>query len=251
MKPAQAQRGLKHLKAALRSAARHPGKEKSIHDLRVTIRRFKQVLRVYSGHFTHARKMRHALRALMALCGPARNCDVALTVLEAAGVPADRTLKHALAKRRTEATHHLARKLKDWHIRSHMHRWSGWLHSAGDAARPAAPRLSGDFRKSGVAAARAGTPYPKMHKFRLLVKKTRYASEILGASNRQVEELRALQDLLGAINDCVTTAGLITEMKLKPAQQRRIKAALNRLAESRAAEFRTHWREHFAARRGK
>lgn len=247
---AQARKSLRSLQAALRMAAEHPDKEKSIHDLRVAIRRFKQVLRVYAAYFDRTRKMRRALRGLMDLCGEARNCNVAVEVLEAAGVSLENSLKRDLRKCRREATRELAHELKHWHVHSDMRRWSQWLtaKSQEQPAAPPLPQLSKDFLKAGAAAAKAEAGYQQMHQFRLLVKKTRYASEILAAPQSQIELLRGLQDRLGGINDCVTTADLISDLKLRPAQQRRIKAALNRLAQTRSADFRIYWRGHFASK---
>jgi CHAD domain-containing protein len=249
--PAKARQSLKKLKSALRVAARHPGKEKSVHDLRVTIRRFKQVLQVYAAHFDRSRKMRRGLRSLMDLCGAARNCDVAVEVLEAAGVPASRTLKIKLAKRREAATHELAGELKDWHIRAHMRRWEEWLtvkpgENAG--ADPSPPGLTPEFFAAGAAAADAQAGYRQMHKFRLLVKKTRYASEILGAPKTQIDTLRELQDRLGAINDCVTTGDLLADLELPAAERRKLKGATNLLAAKRSAVFRGYWSAHFGGK---
>lgn len=254
-KPAEAmgatiQRSLTNLRTAVRDAAKRPEKEESIHHLRVSIRRFKQVLRVYSDFLAHTRRMRRSLQGLMDLCGTARNCDVAVTVLESAGVPVDRALQGALKKHRAKAARSLAKELKDWNGGRQLRRWKNWLtvKDADQASPPATPQLSREFRRSGAAAARAGAPYRQMHRFRLLVKKTRYASEILGAPQKQIEALRALQDRLGAINDCVTTGELIADLKLGAAQQRRIRTRLNRLAEKRSGEFRTYWREHYGNR---
>jgi len=245
---ARAQQSLKNLRAAVRVATKRPGKEKSIHDLRVAIRRFKQVLRVYAAYFDRTRKMRRGLRGLMDLCGEARNCDVAVEVLEAAGVPAARWLKLELTKRRAKATRVLAHELKDWHIRANVRRWREWLTvKAGEhpAAKPSIPELSGEFLKSGAAAAGAEAGYRQMHKFRLLVKKTRYASEMLGAPKTRLETLRALQDRLGAINDCVTTGDLLADLNLHGPERRKLQAALKLLAAKRSGEFRAYWSAHF------
>ncbi len=137
---AKARASLKLLRAALRAAAKNPDKEKSIHNLRVSIRRFKQTLRVYAAYFDHTGKMRRGLRGLMDLCGQARDCDVALEVLEAAEVPAGHAVKAALKRRRVHATHQLAQTLKDWHIGAHMHRWQAWLTAKAPDKDPAGPR---------------------------------------------------------------------------------------------------------------
>lgn len=104
---------LKNLTAALRVAARNPGKEKPIHDLRVAIRRFTQVLRVFGSRFEHPRKMRRRLRGVMDLCGAVRNCDIAVEVLQAAEAPAKPALQGRLKRRRERAGRDLARLLKE------------------------------------------------------------------------------------------------------------------------------------------
>jgi CHAD domain-containing protein len=248
----KARQRLQALSANLRVAAKHPGKEKSIHDLRVAIRRFTQVLRVFGSGFEHTRRMRRRLRGLMDLCGAVRNCDIAFEVLEAAGAPAQPALRSRLKRRRVRASRQLAKLLKDGDLRAHMRRWRGWLTiSSGEQAKvPPMPSLdSREFLRSGSAAARADADYPQMHEFRLVVKKLRYTLEILGSGGAQLAALRALQERLGSINDCVTTADLISEMKLDAPEQRRIKAALNRLLARRAAEFRIYWRANFGRKR--
>jgi CHAD domain-containing protein len=61
-----------------------------------------------------------------------------------------------------------------------------------------------------------------------------------------LDALRGLQERLGAINDCVTTAGLLAdiddEVDLNASERRKIKAAVNRLLARRTAEFRAYWR---------
>ena len=60
----------------------------------------------------------------------------------------------------------------------------------------------------------------------------------------------ALQDRLGAINDCVTTADYRRRHRSSGhAERRKIKAALNRLLERRAADFRIYWRVQFGPKR--
>lgn len=256
----KARERLKALSASLRRAAKHPGEAESIHRLRVAIRRFTQVLRVFGGQFEHTKKMRRSLRGLMDLCGEARNCDVALEVLEAAGVPPQPALKNRLKRRRVRAEGELAEQLKDGDLRASMRHWRGWLKTAGGppevktpalASRNAAASWPPEFLQSGRAAARAGADFAQMHKFRLMVKKLRYTLELLGSGGAHIEELRGLQERLGSINDCVTTADLMVHMKLTGADRRRIKAALDRLLAQRAVEFRAHWRGHFLKKTAK
>jgi len=249
----KARERLRTLAASLRRAAKHSGEAESIHRLRVSIRRFTQVLRVFDGLFSHCRKMRRRLRGLMDLCGAARNCDVAVEVLAAAGVTVDVEIEKRLKQRRLRVGRDLAKLLDGWNARAGMRRWRGWLTAKAVDPRAAhvLPRLSREFLRSGATAAKAGAGagFEQMHKFRLKVKKLRYTLEILGSRPAQLDTLRALQDRLGKINDCVTTADVMDDMNLSAAGKRKIKTAVNRLRASRAEEFRTYWRSRFGVQR--
>lgn len=245
----KARERLQALAVSLRRAEKHPGEAETIHRLRVAIRRFSQVLRVFGGGFEHTRRMRRRLRGLMDLCGAVRNCDIALEVLKAAQAPVGRGLLARLRRRRLRTAGELAGFLKDGSLRAPMRRWRGWLKTYdGEVPRTPLP-LSRDFLRSGSAAAQADADYSQMHQFRLMVKKLRYTLEILGSPERELAALRGVQERLGAINDCVTTADLISDLKLPPGEQRRMKAALNRLLARRTAEFRLYWRDSFGRRK--
>jgi CHAD domain-containing protein len=245
----KAQERLKALEAALRATSKHPGEVAPIHHLRVSIRRFTQVLRVYADRFEHTRRMRRRLRGLMERCGSVRNYDIAPDVLAAAGASVDAGLNRLLKRKRTRAGKELAGLLKDWSIRSTLRRWRGWLHGESAAGEQAGSKvlapLSCEFKRAGNAAAKAGAGATQMHRFRLLVKRLRYSLEILGGSRAELGRLRGLQERLGAINDTVTTADLIVELKVPAASRRKIRAALNRLLAKRSAEFRIYWRAHY------
>lgn len=245
----KARERLEALAASLRRAAKRSVEAETIHRLRVSIRRFSQVLRVFSAGFEHTRRMRRRLRGLMDLCGAVRNCDIAMEVLKAAEAPVDRALLARLKRRRARAGRDLAKFLNDGTLRAPMRRWRGWLKTYQGESPRAPVLLSREFLRAGSAAAQAHADYSQMHEFRLMVKKLRYTLEILGCPDRELLLLRGLQDRLGAINDCVTTADLITDLKLTASGQRRIKAALNRLLERRAADFRLHWRANAGRKR--
>src|SRR5678815_1939319 len=55
----------------------------AVHDLRVAIRRFSQVLRVFKPCFRgkEVRKIRRELKQIMVLAGEVRNCDIALQLM--------------------------------------------------------------------------------------------------------------------------------------------------------------------------
>jgi CHAD domain-containing protein len=240
------QNRLKILAAELRRAAKHPHDAEAIHKLRVAIRRFTQALRVFQASFepAHFDKMRQPLRKVMHRCGEVRNCDIALDVLEAAGVPADNDVEHRLHRLRSRAARALVKRLAAGPTHKDLHRWRTWVQETR-AVRPLRliEQLERDFVRAGNAVVRAEASFTQMHKFRLMVKRYRYTLEILAGPPRQIEMLRGLQERLGAINDCVTTGELVAASGMKRADQRRIKTALNRLLAHRAAEFRLYWRK--------
>ncbi|HEY4361549.1 MAG TPA: CHAD domain-containing protein [Bryobacteraceae bacterium] len=238
---------LKVLAVSLRRARQHPHNAEAIHKLRVAIRRFTQALRVFQDSFdpAHIRKIRRRLRKLMDLCGAARNCDIAVEVLEAAAVPADKPLQRELRRLRSRAERELVKRLSEKDSRVDTHHWRTWLKSpAAVEAGTVLPKLARDFSKAGTAAVRAQATYSEIHQFRLLVKRYRYTLEILGGPDQLLGLLRRLQEHLGAINDCVTTAELLDECGVQGVDLRRIKTALNRLLAHRTVEFRMYWRHH-------
>jgi CHAD domain-containing protein len=256
---AQLQARLDKLALNLRRTARRPEGAEDIHDLRVAIRRFTQGLRAFRYALGHGnvRQMRRPLRKIMNRCGAARNADVALEVLKAAGAPANGSLKSGLEAARSRAGRDLAEFLKEWKIASKMRTWRDWLapeagpnQTIASAARRSLRPLARQFLRAGALAAKPRSTPREMHRFRLLGKRLRYTLEIfqpmLGSECKEaIEAVRKIQEYLGAINDCAATADLIAQYGAPGAATTRAKAALRRLLAQRVETFRAHWREHF------
>lgn len=83
----------------------------AVHDLRVTIRRFKAALRVFRSEFDRreTKKVRRRLDAVLDAAGAVRDRDIALHLLEKAGIPADSALVRELERQREEAREILRR----------------------------------------------------------------------------------------------------------------------------------------------
>jgi CHAD domain-containing protein len=248
---------LKKLEAELRRAVHAPEDQKAIHDLRVAIRRFTQCIRTFAQFLDPARikPFRRRLRKLMDRCGAARNCDIALEVLRAAGLH-DREISAELAGQRRRARKELAQRLRSRHHRMmtrarlvHLHQASGeedgvWdlKKSAAENARRVLPSLAEELFAAGDVAAMAGSGYLKLHGFRLQVKRFRYTFELFqpvyhAGMKRGLAMLRGLQDKLGAISDCGATLKIVKH-------DRRAAAAVRKLLSSREAEFREYWAGH-------
>jgi CHAD domain-containing protein len=92
------------------------GDAEAIHDLRVAVRRLSRCLRVFA-QFYPARSwkpMRRRLTGLMDACGSVRDRDVAVELLEKAGVGADSPLVRQLHEERRTADGELRRVLRRW-----------------------------------------------------------------------------------------------------------------------------------------
>jgi CHAD domain-containing protein len=101
------------------------GDAEAIHDLRVAVRRLSRCLRVFA-QFYPARSwkpMRRRLAGLMDACGSVRDRDIAVELLEKAGVPADSPLVRQLHEERRAADGELRRELRRWKKDSFSHRW--------------------------------------------------------------------------------------------------------------------------------
>jgi len=106
----------------LRSLASHvnrtarSGDADAIHDLRVAIRRLSRCLRVFAQFYPGRswKQMRRRLADLMDACGSVRDRDIAIELLEKAGVPAASALVRQLDAERRAADEELRRELRRW-----------------------------------------------------------------------------------------------------------------------------------------
>ena len=77
----------------------------SVHDLRVSIRRFTQCLRVFAPFFPHgeAKKIRHKLKTIMQAASAVRDHDITLDLMTDAGIPQGSQVAQALRRQRQQA----------------------------------------------------------------------------------------------------------------------------------------------------
>jgi CHAD domain-containing protein len=101
----------------------------AIHDLRVSIRRLAQCLRVFRQFFPRekTRKIRRELEAVMDLASKVRDRDIALQLLANAPPLSDSSLRQVLSEERTEAERSLVIALERWNRRSFHKRWRSRL----------------------------------------------------------------------------------------------------------------------------
>ncbi|HET9318928.1 MAG TPA: CHAD domain-containing protein [Bryobacteraceae bacterium] len=101
----------------------------SIHDLRVSVRRFQQCLRVFQQFFPGGavKKIHKRLHMVMELSGEVRNRDIALYLLRKAGPPPDSALSAVLLEQKKHAQNELSRLLRRWGRRDVSRKWRSRL----------------------------------------------------------------------------------------------------------------------------
>jgi CHAD domain-containing protein len=115
--------------AAQAAGSAHTPDADAVHDLRVSIRRLGQCLRVF-GQFFPAdgrKRVRRRLRKLMDYAGEVRNRDIALKLLADAGVPSDSAVSNRLAGERRRCEEELAGALERFERRHSARKWRARL----------------------------------------------------------------------------------------------------------------------------
>ena len=97
----------------------------SVHDLRVSIRRLSQSLRIFRELFPPgaAKKIRKSLKGLMQAASEVRNRDIALELLEQANMTADTALVQSITQERRDAEKVLLSALRRWNRRHSFQKW--------------------------------------------------------------------------------------------------------------------------------
>ena len=258
---AQTRVRLKRVIAALRRAARKPDDPESAHRLRVANRRLLVCLQMFDGLFSRkaAEKLQKRARKLIELCRSKRDYDVALQVLAQAELRPYHSVVLKCGKRRDEEARRLSRRLKKRVARSKgwADRWKKQLKLAkrphgewrpmlaiADHARKALPQLARKFFAQGDRAADARGDYETLHQFRLRAKSFRYGLEVLHAAHgsdasAKLQDLRELQDRIGAVNDSVVVLAL-------PELDRAAASAVRRQLVIQERRFQEHWSTAFS-----
>ena len=109
--------------------AANSGSADAIHDLRVSIRRLNNCLRLFAQFYPRhsAKRIRRRLDGLMELAGALRNLDITLELLAQAGVPARSAVVVRLREERRKTSHGLAREVRLWKNRGFSRKWRGQL----------------------------------------------------------------------------------------------------------------------------
>jgi CHAD domain-containing protein len=100
--------------------ARRNADPETVHDLRVSIRRFVSCLKEFGKD---AKKVRKSLEAIMSLAGSIRDRDIAIKLGEAAELPPESPFLAALSQQRREQMDQLALALKPWAKQNRTVKW--------------------------------------------------------------------------------------------------------------------------------
>ena len=122
-------RGLLARFAAQIERAAADGSADAIHDLRVSIRRLSQCLRIFSRFFPirPARKIRGHMRRIIKLAGEVRNRDIALDLLKEAGLDSRGAVAAMLNAERRTMQADLTNLLRAFKKRDVAKNWPGRL----------------------------------------------------------------------------------------------------------------------------
>jgi CHAD domain-containing protein len=233
----------------------------AVHDLRVSIRRFHQVLSVFKSSFPgkDTRKIRRRMKKLMLVAGEVRNIDIALKLLSKSRTPETAALRTKLESQRKDSERILIGALKRRMERKSSMKWRTALEVALAAgtgadsriaieqtAQRILPRMAKDYVERGSAAAADKVSPAKLHAFHIASKKFRYTLELFvplygPALNSWIASIKAIQTLLGDSNDCETVAQMLANYKGADAALSWLKKRQRRKTE----QFFKQWQEEF------
>ncbi len=97
----------------------------TVHDLRVSIRRFLSCLKIHPQFFPskESKKIRKRLKKVMKVAGAVRDRDIALHLGKQAELPKDSPVLDGLRKQRKQAAKELAVSLETWSKRNTFPKW--------------------------------------------------------------------------------------------------------------------------------
>lgn len=220
--------------ASLRAA---PGAE-AVHQLRVGARRLRSALSTFKTVLEgeELETLKADLKWLSGTCSRARSLDafaeetLAPTEMAASPPPGLSSLRNAIDSAREAAWAHAAAGAGSERFRALMIDAAAWVETgewrtAAQAAAPLAPFARAALKRHLKTLLKRGRDAGRgddtaRHHLRIEAKKLRYAAEAFGAlfgekrALRYLRHLKALQEVLGALNDLVTVEPLITALAL-------------------------------------
>jgi CHAD domain-containing protein len=101
----------------------------SIHDLRTSIRRLSQCLRIFADFYpgNAGKKLRRQMQDLMSTAGSVRDLDIAAELAVKSGVASDTPLIQSLEAERRQSARRLALKARRWNNKDFSRKWRARL----------------------------------------------------------------------------------------------------------------------------
>ncbi len=233
----------------------------AVHELRVAIRRLTQALVVFKPCFPakEVKKVRRRLGKIMALAGDVRNCDIAVRLLAKSRIEFAVALRSKAQTQRKEAERDLITALRRWIVRKSSSKWRARLSpdvadhqtfcgtTIETTAQRMLPRMAKDFLRGGDEVAVPNISPEKLHQFRIASKKFRYTLELFTplygpTIHAWLDQIKAVQTLLGDFNDCETVRAMIARWPGSKAVDGQLKKRQQRKME----EFARQWHERLA-----
>ena len=231
----------------------------AVHDLRVAIRRLDQALVVFKVYLPRkpAKRIRRELKPVFSAAGTVRNCDIAAKILTTTGTPDAAALGRTVRTRRQEAERSLLTILKRLSVRTRVSKWCDGLGlnppqcdfpaSPRTLATRTLPRITDRFWKAGEAAV-SHSSGEKLHNFRIRTKKFRYTLELFlpvygSAAEECLREVKAIQTVLGVMNDYRTVLSIAADAKCS----KKLQSSLKNSERRKIRQFRALWTERFTS----
>jgi CHAD domain-containing protein len=230
-----------------------------VHDLRVSARRFCQILAVLDGsdELSGIAKIRRKVKKKIELAGTVRDLDIAAKLVAKEGGSA--AVQARIRRRRRAAERELVTALGRWVSRGFEEKWRAKLDHRHASLRSAerktlagaARRLFARAKDTRAKDTRAKDTRAKdtgsaaaLHKLRIAAKRLRYTMELLSFGAATIEQIKQLQSRLGAINDYETARRLIAT----EGAPQRLLARLEEAQEKKTRQFRRYWKREFAGK---
>ncbi len=235
----------------------------SLHDLRVSLRRFSQTLHLFRDFFPGKKmhKIDVRVKKVMRSAEELRNFDTTLRLLSKAHRSGSSALRSKLQARRKESERLLVGLLKRWTERKLSVKWRAALQAAvaqsdgalakitiQQGARKITPQLARKFLERGKKAA-TNASLSDLHACRIAARRFRYALELLGqasnsALNAWLPDIKRVQTMLGEITDFQAARELVSAY---PAADQ-FDGWLKKRQRKATNAFRQFWEESFANR---
>ncbi len=231
----------------------------AVHDLRVAVRRFRQVLKILKPWLPREEShlLKNELKELMRRAGAVRDRDIALDLLRVMEVPKNRRIVSEVHDARTNAAHSLGQSLRDFQLRDTGSAWRRALKLVKPAEAPVAseaasgilPDILKNHLRRGHRAAREDTPEKKLHRFRIATKEMRYTLDMFAplygdGIGEIVDRLKKLQTHLGSIHDCAVTRDLLDDAQ-SAAGKEDILRALEKRRDKKLERFLRDYKRDF------